>query len=112
LLSLNSGQANDFLKRITEAEQQMARGISEYFEGNYHQAIAELSDCAESYSHSASVQAFLACAFASKYYLEGADDKMLERAREHFGKLKELDSSYQFDDRFISPRIIELFASE
>ncbi len=106
-------RANDYLKTIADAEQKMEEGIRAYFEGNYDQAITELGECAKSYAQNAHLQAFLACAYAAKYYLEGADEeKLVENARDHFSKVKELNARYRLDDRYISPRIIELFASQ
>ncbi len=109
----SDARANDYLKTIADAEQKMEGGIRAYFEGDYDQAITELGECAKSYAQNAHLQAFLACAYAAKYFLAGAEEEeWVANARQHFSKVKELNSSYRLDDRYISPRIIELFASQ
>jgi TolA-binding protein len=107
----SDARASDYLNTIADAEQKMEDGVRAYFEGNYDQAITELGECAKRYAQNAHLQAFLACAYAAKYYLEGADEgKLVEYARAYFSKAKQLDPSYRFDERYFSPRIIALFA--
>jgi TolA-binding protein len=109
----SDARANDYLEIISETEKKMEDGIRAYFEGNYDQAIMELDDCVKKYFQSAHLHVFLACALASKYYLEGASNsELVENARKHFRKVKELDSNYRLQERYVSPRIIELFESQ
>lgn len=45
-------------------------------------------------------------------FLDGGENgEMVANARGCFDKAKEMNSRYRLDDRFISPRIIALFAN-
>jgi outer membrane protein assembly factor BamD (BamD/ComL family) len=101
-------QIQDYLTRITEIENSVRSGLTAYFEGDYDSAIARLSEVQDKHPVTAEVCAFLAYAYAAKYFLRGEEDQRLsQKAADAFKKVRELDASYQPDEKFVSPRITQ-----
>ena len=99
-----------YLDSIGQNEEKTKHGILSFFEGEYQLSINELADAAKKGSDNVTIYAFLACAYASQYYLMGAEDKGLQQnAIDAFKKVKQLDPAYKLDARYFSPRLIALF---
>ena len=99
-----------YLDSIGQNEVKTKQGISSFFEGEYQRSINELADAAKKGGDNVTIYAFLACAYASQYYLMGAEDKGLQQnAIDAFKRAKQLDPAYKLDARFFSPRLIALF---
>ena len=109
-LDSENSEAKEHLATITQVEKKIRDGSVAFFEGNYDQSIEQLTDAARDFNSNVNIYAFLGCAYASKYLLLGEEDEELyKNAVEKFNKVKELDSNYQLDNRYISPRIIAIF---
>jgi len=106
-------QATEYLQKINSAEKKVKEGLTSFFEGNNIQSIKLLSEALFVYGTNPNVQAFLGSAYATEYFLSGEEDKeSLQKALIEFDNVKKLDSNYRLDNRYFSPRILELFAQE
>jgi len=124
-LAGNHGKSVNYLKIIKERldrdlkqtsspasdlERSVRAGIIAFFQGNYDQAINQLEQATRDDNDTAHVHAFLACAYATQYFLQNEKEKKLYNlAITKFQKALELNPDYGLDDKFISPRIIAMF---
>lgn len=99
----------DYLQMIESVQKRTSAGIAAYFQGEYHDAIEQLTSSAKNGSDNPHLYAVLACAYAAEYLLAGEEDGRLKNeAVEAFGKTRTLDPRYELDASLISPRIIAL----
>jgi len=99
----------DYMGMIEGLEQRTSAGIAAFFDGEYREAIDQLTSSAKSGSDNPHLYAVLACAYAAEYLLAGEEDGALKKeAVAAFGRTRELDPRYQLDAGLISPRIITL----
>jgi len=101
--------AENYLAKVTRIQETTRTGITAFFEGQYQQSIDQLAEASKSNADNANVYAFLACSYAAKYFLTGGEDKNLyQNALNAFNKVKEVNSSYKLDSKYISPKIIAM----
>jgi TolA-binding protein len=100
-----------YLDTITRVEDLAKKGIAAFYDGEYQRSIDELAEASKRESDNIHIFAFLGCAYASQYYLTGAENRDLEQsAMEAFRRVKQLDPNYKIDSRwYISPRLIAFF---
>ncbi len=109
--SPNKYETQKYLDRIVRVEKMVRDGITSYFEGNHDRSIAQLDSALKNNFVNADVHAFLGCAYAAKYLLQGASDNSLRlNAVEQFTIATRLSPNYNLDQRYISPSIINLFS--
>lgn len=102
-----------YLKLIGDTEEKIRRGISAFFAGEYQQAIDQLRETSRAGGDNANMYAFLACSYAAKYLLSGAEDRTLrQNAVDAYGRTKQVDAGYTLNDKFISPKIIALLRGD
>jgi hypothetical protein len=102
-----------YLQTVGSIEESTRKGITAFFEGEYQQAIEQLNETSKGGSDNPHLYAFLACSYAAKYLLAGAEDKALKQhAVEAFAKLKKVDARYALEGKFISPGIISLLTGQ
>ncbi|MFQ5788244.1 MAG: tetratricopeptide repeat protein, partial [Thermodesulfobacteriota bacterium] len=98
---------------ISEAQRKTRAGVSAFYEGDYKKAIVQLEDVARNENNVADVYAFLACAYATKYFLQGEQDSTLYKmAIMRFRKATQLNPNYTLQDKYISPKIIGMFSEK
>lgn len=108
--SPDHAEAQDYVARISTVKKQIKSGIRAYFEGNNEKAINELTAAEQMCRFNPHLYLFLGCAYSSQYFLNGGEDEqLLQNAMANFQKVKNLDSDFQPDRRYFSPRIIALF---
>lgn len=108
--SPNKYETEQYLNRINRVEKMVRVGITAFFEGDHDRSIAQLSSALKNNFINADVHAFLGCAYAAKYLLQGASDNSLRlNAVEQFAIATRLSPNYNWDQRYISPSIINLF---
>jgi len=102
-----------YLETIGSIEENIRKGITSFFEGEYQRAIEQLTETSRAGSDNPHLYAFLACSYAAKYLLTGAEDKALRQyAADAFEKMKKVDARYALEGKFISPGIIALLAGQ
>ena len=110
ILNPSHQQAGEYLYTISSNEETARKGVTAYFEGDYAAAIEHLSAAAKSNRENARLYGLLASAYAARYLLGGSvANELRDRANEAFKIARELDATYTFDSRYISPRIIAMF---
>ena len=103
-------QVTTYLGKVTQIEEKTSNGIAAFFEGQYQQSIELLAEASTNNTDNPHMYAFLACAYAAKYFLMGAEDKDLHQsALLAFSKVKTINAAYKLDTRYISPRIVNMF---
>ncbi len=109
--SPNKYETQQYLERINRVEKMVRDGITAYFEGDHDLSITQLNNALKNNFVNADVHAFLGCAYAAKYLLQGAADNSLRvNAVEQFTIATRLSPEYNLDQRYISPSIINLFS--
>ena len=105
--------ADEYLRRIDIIEEQARRGITAFFEGDYLQAIEQLSESLKGDTSDPRLYAFLASSYAARYLLTGGEDEALrQNALDAFGKVKKMNAVYRLDGKFVSPKIIALLTGQ
>jgi tetratricopeptide (TPR) repeat protein len=109
--SSNDLRAISYLQKLDSIEANTRAGVAAFFEGNYDKSIEALSRAVELSSKNEMSYVYLACAYGARYFLSGAeDDDLQKKAITAFRHVTELNSTYQLDRRYISPRIIALLS--
>ncbi|HUI09515.1 MAG TPA: hypothetical protein VL221_04255 [Bacteroidota bacterium] len=99
----------DYLRLIESVETRTSAGIASYFQGEYRDAIEQLTSSSKNGSDNPHLYAVLACSYAAEYLLAGEEDGSLKKeAVAAFGRTRALDPRYELDSGLISPRIIAL----
>jgi outer membrane protein assembly factor BamD (BamD/ComL family) len=110
ILNPSHQQAGEYLYTISRNEETTRKGVTAYFEGDYAAAIEHLSAAATTNRENARLYGLLASAYAARYLLSGGEEgDFRDRAGEAYKTARELDATYTFDSRYISPRIIAMF---
>jgi tetratricopeptide (TPR) repeat protein len=103
---------DDHLSKIRGFEQDVKKGIAAFLTGKYQQAVGLLTPLAERGHDHANAQAFLGCSHAALCLLAGGDNKEArERASEAFGRVKQIDPTFDLNRPYISPAIREMFSA-
>ena len=99
-------------KAGSEADAILARGITEFYKGDYDAAEVHLKDyCDLNGEKSALGYFYIAASKLTRYYLGGekdADKKLLNDAEANFRLAKKADG-FKPPERFVSPRILKVF---
>ena len=99
-----------YIQKLDSVEAKIRSGVIAFFKGQYDKSIQDLSSAAALSPGNETPYAYLACAYGTKYLLSGAeDDDLHSKAITAFHHVTELNRAFQFDHRYISPRIIALF---
>ena len=99
----------DYMAMIEGIERRTSAGIAAYFQGEYREAIDQLTSSAKNGSDNPHLYAVLACAYAAEYLLAGEEDGALKKeAVDAYGRTRGLDPRYELDSKLISPRIIAI----
>lgn len=105
----DNADAENYLRVISETTQRTRNGITSFFEGEYQQAIDQLSESAKKERDNAHLYAFLACSYAAKFLLAGEEDGTLrDNAVSAYVLVKSVDANYALDKKIISPRIVSI----
>jgi len=103
-------RADQYLSKINRTQNQIKQGVAAFFEGETDKSLKMLSAAENVTKTTPDLYAFLGCAYATQYLLNGSRDRaLLDSARRQFTKLKELDANYKFDSKYFSPRIVRIF---
>ena len=99
-------------KAGSEADAILARGITEFYKGDYETAEVHLKDyCELNGEKSALGYFYIAASKLTRYYLGGekeSDKKLLNDAEANFRHAKKTDG-FRPPQRFVSPRIMKVF---
>jgi tetratricopeptide (TPR) repeat protein len=102
-----------YLDTIGQTQTLIRNGIGSFFDGEYQNAVKMLGDASRQNSENVSLYAVLAAAYASQYFLNGAEDRTLQRtAIETFRRARQIDASFVLDGKYFSPRIVALLNNQ
>ncbi len=102
-------ESTRYLGRISQIEARMKNGVTSFLAGDLDQSIQHLNQAAGECSDEVVIYAVLACAYASKYFLSGEQDREhMKNARDTFAKARKLDKNYKLKTKYVSPKIARM----
>ncbi|MEW6368141.1 MAG: hypothetical protein AB1714_26230 [Acidobacteriota bacterium] len=82
-----------------------------FYSGNYEQSASLLDRVAAQKKDSGRVYFYMGCANAALALMQGKQgDALMQKARQQFAQARRLNPSYQYDTKYISPKILRAFA--
>ena len=91
-----------------QAKEEVA--VLSFYEGEYRSAADILETLTLKERKSARNHFYLGCSFAALAFMEDLErPRLLKKAREEFAEARKLDPRLQFDRRYISPRILNVY---
>ena len=94
----------------TEADVLLAKGIAEYYGGDFAKAEVHIGDYISNQGgKSALAYFYLATSKLTRYFLGGDNEKkLLAEAKEDFKKAK-ISSAFKPPEKMVSPKILKIF---
>lgn len=108
-LDRSHSESTLYLNRISQIEAKTKNGVTSFLAGDLDQSIQNLNQAADECRDEVVIYAVLACAYASKYFLSGEQDREhMRNAQTTFAKARKLNKNYKLKTKYVSPKIARM----
>ncbi len=109
---LRRNPKNKMARQYLLAIQRIKEGILALYNGQIDNSIKILENLTLQYDYIADAHAFLGCAYATKFFSQREkNEKLRIKSIAEFNKVRDLQSNYTLNNKYVSPRITKLFNS-